>query len=72
VKDDHINIFFSDDDAGYVADIPDLESCSAFGASVEAALAEVELANAARIAAAREAGKVIPEPLYRPAIYQRH
>src|SRR4051794_33174347 len=27
----HINIFFSPEDAGYIADIPDLEACSAFG-----------------------------------------
>ncbi len=27
----HINIFYSDDDEGYIADIPDLEACSAFG-----------------------------------------
>ena len=70
MKDYHINIFFSDDDGGYIADIPDLEACSAFGASAEEALAEVELAKSAWIAAAREAGKEIPEPRYRPAIYQ--
>lgn len=69
MKDYHINIFFSDDD-GYIADIPDLEACSAFGASAEEALAEVERAKSAWIAAAREAGKEIPEPRYRPVIYQ--
>lgn len=26
-----INIFYSDDDEGYIADIPDLHHCSAFG-----------------------------------------
>jgi len=25
MKDYHINIFYSDDDGGYIADIPDLE-----------------------------------------------
>jgi predicted RNase H-like HicB family nuclease len=62
VKDYHINIFFSDEDDGYIADIPDLEACSAFGTSAEAALAEVERAKDAWVAAAREAGKPIPEP----------
>jgi predicted RNase H-like HicB family nuclease len=70
VKDYHINIFFSDEDDGYIADIPDLEACSAFGASAEEALAEVERAKSAWIAAARTAGKPIPEPRYRPVIYQ--
>jgi len=26
-----INIFYSDADKGYIADIPDLDACSAFG-----------------------------------------
>ena len=70
MKDYHINIFFSDEDDGYIADIPDLEACSAFGGSAEEALAEVERAKSAWIAAARAAGKPIPEPRYRPVIDQ--
>jgi len=31
MRDYHINIFYSEDDDGYIADIPDLEACSAFG-----------------------------------------
>jgi predicted RNase H-like HicB family nuclease len=58
-------------DAAYVADIPDLEAYSAFGASAEEALAEVERAKQAWVAAARDAGRAIPEPRYRPAIYTR-
>ena len=69
MSDYHINLFYSDEDGGYIADIPDLEACSAFGASPEAALAEVERAKEAWLAAARVAGKPIPEPRYRPAIY---
>jgi len=30
MKDYHINIY-SDEDGGYIADIPDLKFCSAFG-----------------------------------------
>jgi predicted RNase H-like HicB family nuclease len=71
MSDYHINVFYSDEDAAYVADIPDLESCSAFGSSPEEALAEVERAKAAWLAAARDAGKPIPQPRYRPAIYTR-
>ncbi len=70
MKDYHINIFFSEEDRGYVADIPDLEACSAFGDSPAEALAEVEVAKAAWLAAARTEGKPIPEPRYRPVIYQ--
>jgi predicted RNase H-like HicB family nuclease len=70
VSDYHINIFFSEEDGGYIADIPDLDSCSAFGETPELALAEVEKAKAIWLAAAREAGKPIPVPRYRPAIYQ--
>jgi predicted RNase H-like HicB family nuclease len=69
VKDYHINIFWSDEDGGYIADIPDLEACSAFGATPAQALAEVERARAAWLEAARAEGKRIPEPRYRPAIY---
>jgi predicted RNase H-like HicB family nuclease len=70
MSDYHINIFYSDEDGGYIADIPDLASCSAFGASPEEALAEVERAKAAWLQAARDAGKPVPVPSYRPAIYQ--
>ena len=70
MKDYHINIFYSEEDAGYIADIPDLESCSAFADSPEGALAEVARAKKAWLEAAHEAGKSIPTPRYRPAIYQ--
>jgi len=70
MADYHINIFFSEEDGGYIADIPDLQSCSAFGDTPEAALAELEKAKEAWLQAAREAGKPIPPPRYRPAIYQ--
>jgi predicted RNase H-like HicB family nuclease len=55
---------------GYIADIPDLKACSAFGASAEEALRELELAKFAWLEAARAEGKPIPEPKYRPLIYQ--
>jgi predicted RNase H-like HicB family nuclease len=70
MTDYHINIFYSEEDGGYIADIPDLEACSAFGATPEEALAEVERAKTAWIAAARDANRPVPAPRYRPAIYQ--
>jgi predicted RNase H-like HicB family nuclease len=70
VKDYHINIFWSDDDGSYVADIPDLEACSAFGATPAEALSELERAKAAWLEAARTEGKPIPVPRYRPPAFR--
>ena len=70
MKDYHINIFYSDADEGYIADIPDLVMCSAFGRSPAEALAEVEVAKQLWLEAAHAEGKPIPEPRYRPAIYK--
>jgi predicted RNase H-like HicB family nuclease len=70
MKDYHINIFYSDEDAGYIADIPDLEACSAFGQTPEEALQEVQKAKVLWLQAARAEKKPIPSPKYRPIIYQ--
>ena len=70
MSDYRINIFCSEEDGGYIADIPDLESCSAFGKTPEQALAEVERAKRAWLEAARAEGKLVPPPRYRPVIYQ--
>jgi len=70
MKDYHINVFYSDDDEGYIADIPDLSHCSAFGETPEEALSEVIKAKDAWLESARNSGKPIPEPHYRPVIYQ--
>ena len=70
MKDYHINIFYSEDDGGYIADIPDLTMCSAFGRSPSEALAEVEIAKQLWLETARAEGKPIPKPRYRPAIYK--
>ncbi len=69
MKDYHINVFYSDEDEGYIADIPDLEPCSAFGETPEEAVAEVMRVKAAWLEVARAKGLPIPEPKYRPAIY---
>ena len=70
MKDYHINIFLSEEDGGYIADIPDLAHCAAFGETPEEALGEVLKAKAAWIKAARAEGKPVPPPSFRPAIYQ--
>ena len=70
MKDYHINIFYSEEDDGYIADIPDLEYCSAFGKTPEDALHEVLLAKEAWLETARANRKPVPAPRYRPVIYQ--
>ena len=37
MSDYHINIFYSDADGGYIADIPNLDACAAFGNTAEEA-----------------------------------
>jgi len=69
MTDYHINIFYSEEDSGYIADIPDLEHCSAFGETPEQALAEVGKAKAAWLQTARDEHRPIPAPRYRPLIY---
>lgn len=66
----HINVFYSDEDRGWVADIPDLDACSGIGRTAEEALAEAEKARDLWLASARDAGKPVPKPRYRPAIHQ--
>jgi predicted RNase H-like HicB family nuclease len=70
MKDYHINIFYSEEDEGYIADIPDLKYCSAFGVTQEEAVREVLTAKVAWLEAATAEGKLIPQPRYRPVIYQ--
>lgn len=71
MTDYHINIFYSKPDGGgYIADIPDLDACSAFGEIPEEALREVRLAKSAWLKAAKKERKPILKPKYRPAIYQ--
>jgi predicted RNase H-like HicB family nuclease len=70
MKDHHINVFYSEDDDAYIADIPDLYPCSASGDTPEEAVREVLIAKALWLEVAREDGLPIPEPRYRPAIYQ--
>lgn len=70
MRDYHINVFYSEEDHGYIADIPDLEACSAFGETPGEALQEVLKAKQLWLEAARAEGKPIPAARYRPVIYQ--
>lgn len=70
MRDYHINIFYSEEDGGYIADIPDLQYCSAFGDTPDEALREVQLAKKLWLETAKSDGKPIPSPEYHPVIYQ--
>jgi predicted RNase H-like HicB family nuclease len=70
MNDYHINIFYSNDDEGYIADIPDLINCSAFGNTPKEALEEVLVAKEAWLESAKANAKPIPVPEYSPVIYQ--
>jgi predicted RNase H-like HicB family nuclease len=65
----HINLFWSPRDECWVADVPDLKSCSALGDTPEEAVAEARIAIEAWIETAQDNDMAIPEPRYRPAIY---
>jgi predicted RNase H-like HicB family nuclease len=66
VKDYAINVFWSEEDGSYVATVPDLEGCSAFGDTPEEAVRQVQVAKELWLEVAREDGESIPEPSYLP------
>lgn len=57
-----IEVFWSDEDEGYIAIAPDLPGCSAYGDTAEEAVRELGDAQAAWLAACRTSGEPIPEP----------
>ena len=65
----HINLFWSQRDACWVADVPDLKSCAAFGDTPEEAVAEARLAIEGWIETAIANNMAVPDARYRPAIY---
>lgn len=65
----NINVYWSDEDDCWIADVPDLRPCSAHGDTPEQAMAHIQDAIDGWLAVARERGFPIPEPRYRPAIY---
>lgn len=63
-----IDIFYSDEDEAYIANVPDLPYCSAFGATYEEALQEALVAIDLHVETLTEMGRPIPEPTPRTAI----
>ncbi len=57
-----IEIFYSEEDEGYIAVVPELPGCSAFGETEEVALREVKVAMDLWLETAKSEGRTIPHP----------
>lgn len=60
LKDYHINIFYNDEDQGYITYLPDLECCSVFDNTPDEALRELVIEKKAWIEAAPLLGSLKP------------
>jgi predicted RNase H-like HicB family nuclease len=58
-----IEIFYSEEDEGYVAVAPELPGCSAFGETEEGALKEIKIAMELWMETAKRESRPIPQPL---------
>lgn len=56
-----IEIFYSEEDQGYIAVVPELPGCSAFGATEEEALKEAKIAIILWLDTAKKEGRPIPK-----------
>ncbi len=57
-----IEIFYSEEDEGYIAVVPELPGCSAFGETEEEALEEVKTAINLWLETAKKERRKIPKP----------
>jgi len=64
-------MFWSEEDEGFIATVPDLPGCSAFGRTKSDAVNEIEPAIQAWIEAAQAAGNPVPQPSPPPALRGR-
>jgi predicted RNase H-like HicB family nuclease len=58
-----IEIFFSEEDKGYIAIVPELPGCSAFGKTEEKALEEIKISMELWLETAEKEGKKLPKPI---------
>ena len=57
-----VEIFYSEEDEGFIANVPDLKYCSAFGETPEEALKEIKIAMTSWIETAKSRGVELPSP----------
>jgi predicted RNase H-like HicB family nuclease len=60
-----INIYWSEEDQAFIAEVPDLPGCAADGETYQEALQNVEIIMQEWIETAQELGRSIPEPTQR-------
>jgi antitoxin HicB len=58
-----VEVFWSQEDEGFIAVAPDLPGCSAFGDTVAEALGEMEDAMQSWLQACRAMGRPLPVPM---------
>jgi predicted RNase H-like HicB family nuclease len=63
-----IEIFYSEEDEGFIAIVPELPGCSAFGETEERALQEVKISMQLWLKTAKELGRAIPVPQKRSPV----
>jgi predicted RNase H-like HicB family nuclease len=61
-----IEVFWSEEDAAYIASVPDLPGCSAAGMTESLAIAQAHVAINLWIDASQKAGNPIPAPTAKP------
>jgi predicted RNase H-like HicB family nuclease len=57
-----IEIIYSEEDEGFIAIVPELAGCSAFGETEERALQEVKVAMQLWLETAKDIGRAVPVP----------
>lgn len=57
-----LEIFYSEDDEGFIGLVPELPGCSAFGETEEMALHELKIAIDLWLETAKKVGRKIPKP----------
>jgi predicted RNase H-like HicB family nuclease len=57
-----IILYWSDEDAAFIAEVPELSGCAADGSTRQEALANAEIVIEEWLETAKELGRPIPEP----------
>jgi predicted RNase H-like HicB family nuclease len=60
-----INLYWSEEDQAFIAEVPDLPGCAADGETYQKALQNIEIIMQEWIETAQELGRKIPEPTQR-------
>jgi predicted RNase H-like HicB family nuclease len=60
-----INLYWSQEDQAFIAEVPDLPGCAADGETYQEALQNIEIIMQEWIETAQELGRKIPEPTQR-------